>query len=1318
MSSLTKKIIASIVTLSCAVLMMAPGSANALTADELQAQIDKLYKDIAALQAQLAGVPGGSTTGVPAACTGITFTRNLKQTMTGNDVKCLQAMFNQSPDTKVAASGAGSPGSETTYFGALTKAAAVKFQEKYASEILTPLGLTAGTGFVATATRTKLNSILASGGTTPTPPPDGGLPTATGLTVELAADTPVGTSIIADATNGGQALIPYAKLKFSTPAGSSAKVTTLKFKRLGISTDADIPYAYLYDGDTKIAEMNSLSAGVVTFTSSAGLFTVSGTKTITVKADLLRSTTAGKTIGFGVIAATDVVTDASAVNGSFPVNGNLMTTAVITDFGSLDVSTSTNSATIDPGTNGFEAFRFTLLANNQKIKVYSLKFQQMGSIQRSDIANLALYSGSTQLGSTVASLDSNNAVIFDFSSNPLEIAAGLTRTLSLKVDVIGGSTRTIEFAIQKSSDVVAKDDNYGVYVTPYSTVVGTYTVQDSTAVTVNSGNITVSKSSDSPSGNVALNSVNVTLAKYDVKAVGEDIRVSSMIIKTASTSATDWGVLKNVKIFYDGAQIGTTQQGTGNNVTYTVNFTAPVGQTKVLTIVSDIDEYSGSGSLDSGEKITASLVQGVNNAQRMTSLGTFNFPSAATVDGNELTVTTATFSVSKNTSVGDIAMVTNSKGVIIGSYLLTAGSAEGLDVSKIAFMDADNANSTTAGANALGDAFNNLELYYGTTKLGTTITTNGAAEAAGQEYAFYPSGFSLAAGQTARIDLKADVLGATTWTNGDATQLSSAEATGKLTSQGATINEHGAMGSRAGQAITLSGAGVLTLAIDSSTPEISITPMGKTDVTLGVWKLSANSTEDLTLTRVIVQNNGVATSSGMVQNLKLYCGSTQFGVAADALITPAAGNTYAPFAVSDNSCVIPKGSYKLITLKGDVTPYASSKFGTGGAGYYVASTDFMTFYLQIPATITGISTDTLVAKSGSGAYASSTALASSSANNAFPYRASLAASMACNGSCTTRTRSATDKVANITLSSTGDTNAMLRAANSASDDTILANWGKEVLANALHIGNVKLQATSTTYQDGNSAIWWYASGSAVGATTTYVVYNFGTSTVDNYARFTAMVYVSGWATTTEVFISSYSAATSSDTGYSTAAAADKTTVTLKDRTWNLVDIPLTTATSGTAYVGFAVTTGGAGADNNLKSTFSYVIDAVKLYTDSMSITVGGNVSTTATGTPFYVKTTGGTTKATGYYSPTAGTVKLIPDVDIEVGSTGATYELITATTILLAADTTAAESLTLSSSLGTSGSAGDFGWYDQAVEPKTPITWLNGASPISVSLTY
>jgi hypothetical protein len=79
--------------------------------------------------------------------------------MSGSDVLELQKILNSDPDTRIADVGIGSPGSETTYFGGLTRAAVVRFQEKNSATILVPNGLSAGTGVVGPSTRVVLNKL-------------------------------------------------------------------------------------------------------------------------------------------------------------------------------------------------------------------------------------------------------------------------------------------------------------------------------------------------------------------------------------------------------------------------------------------------------------------------------------------------------------------------------------------------------------------------------------------------------------------------------------------------------------------------------------------------------------------------------------------------------------------------------------------------------------------------------------------------------------------------------------------------------------------------------------------------------------------------------------------------------------------------------------------------------------------------------------------------------------------------------------------------------------------------------------------------------
>lgn len=136
---------------------------NAMTEAERQSAIAQIIAQIAQLQAILnqmvaAGVtdssmlPSGTASTTSSWCH--TFNTNMKYGDSGSEVSALQhalqlqSLFSASDSETVG-----------SFFGTNTYSAVVKFQEKYRSEILTPQGLTKGTGTVATGTRSKLNKL-------------------------------------------------------------------------------------------------------------------------------------------------------------------------------------------------------------------------------------------------------------------------------------------------------------------------------------------------------------------------------------------------------------------------------------------------------------------------------------------------------------------------------------------------------------------------------------------------------------------------------------------------------------------------------------------------------------------------------------------------------------------------------------------------------------------------------------------------------------------------------------------------------------------------------------------------------------------------------------------------------------------------------------------------------------------------------------------------------------------------------------------------------------------------------------------------------
>jgi len=121
-----------------------------MTIEELQAKILEIQQKIAQLQAMLAQLIAEQT---KISCAKIY--KNLYYgLMNDPQVICLQEFLKkQGPDIYPE-------GIVTGNFLELTKKAVIRFQEKYREEILEPLGLTHGTGYVGSRTRAKINEIL------------------------------------------------------------------------------------------------------------------------------------------------------------------------------------------------------------------------------------------------------------------------------------------------------------------------------------------------------------------------------------------------------------------------------------------------------------------------------------------------------------------------------------------------------------------------------------------------------------------------------------------------------------------------------------------------------------------------------------------------------------------------------------------------------------------------------------------------------------------------------------------------------------------------------------------------------------------------------------------------------------------------------------------------------------------------------------------------------------------------------------------------------------------------------------------------------
>ncbi|MDO8633281.1 MAG: hypothetical protein Q7K38_01920 [Candidatus Wildermuthbacteria bacterium] len=939
MSQLKKIFLAATIAVVAVGVVMPAGSASALTADELQVQITALLAQLQALQSQLTQVSGTPSAGT-AACAGVSFTRNLAVGSSGTDVKCLQSILNTSADTQVAASGVGSAGNETTTFGSLTKAGVVKFQNKYASEVLTPLGLSAGTGFVGAGTRAKLNTMVGAVVTTPTTPTTPATPSVTtgAFTVSLASDTPVAGTIV-----DGQGFAPLAKIVFSNGTGSAVKITNLKLKRLGVSADASLTNVYLFDGAKRLTDSATVSSGVITFNASNGILSVpaNSSKTVTAGADI--DGTSGETVGLGITAAADITGDAT-VAGTFPLNGNLMTLATATLSGvafAADASTTPSANTSLNPQNDFIVWQNAVTITTRSADFKRIAFRNIGSVDGDDLQNFRFYIDGVQVGTAVNLLDADGYVTFDVSSAPKKLETG-TRTLKLVADIIAGSSKTFRFSVRVAADANLVDTQYGVNVLPTETS-GSFPVQAGQQ-TVSSGTITITKKATSLSGNVVNTASAVALATYEVKAAGENVKVESLRVSFSATNSgdtaqTDMDSLRNGQVYANGVQIGSTadineDSHTTTYTTYNLGSSLIVvpGSPVELIVRADIYDSDGTNSITATDKLRINIEGGdIDNAIGVVSGTTIDAPSAD-VNANYVTVATGGLTLSKYTAFPSTTYVLPLTAKKLGHFVLSANTTEAVNLNTITvdYVTADDTNLTSLFVK-FGPAGGTLQ----ETAAKATVSTTTAAGDITSSANDFSVNYTMPIGQSLDIEVYGNVSSAETETSARV----DTQVTGVTANSSTTVYGTGSASTAriAGQTLTY-GSGTFTVARDGTSPSNAVIA-GNQTTTNAKLKFTAQN-EQFTLTELFLKlasGASAAVDSAIIKDGSTVLATLPFGTNADSDSNSVADSVN----FTGLSVIVPANSSKVLTVDLDLAD-VSTNFSTSGLALQL-TVDEMTF---------------------------------------------------------------------------------------------------------------------------------------------------------------------------------------------------------------------------------------------------------------------------------------------------------------------------------------------------------------------------------------
>lgn len=955
---------------------------------DLQAKIAELMAQLSALQAAQSGVPAAAL-----------LTRDLTVGSRGDDVMALQKALNARGFT-IAASGLGSPGNETSYFGGLTRAAVAKYQAAN--------GISPAVGYVGPKTRASMNALV---GVTPSVTP--GIPTpgvvvpGSGLSVSLAANNPPATSMIA-----GSSRIAMLAINVTASAVAPVTINNLRVTKLGVMSDSNISAAYLTESGSVVAQYSAISKGVIEFSGANIVVNAGQTRNLVFQFDLSSSATAGNSIGFGIASAANVLTVGNVpVSGLFAINGNIMTATTVSNpsLAELTVASASVGTTVYAGTQNVLVSQWTLTGTNNAMTLNSIKFNVTGSAAKSDLKNVKLFVNGTQYGAALPSVATGGVAFFDLSAAPPTINTG-SNNLQLYADVMGSPSYDFRFQIFNTFDVLAVDTQYmtGVSVT----VNGSSGV----SITINQGQITVTASGDTPSGTISTNSSGVQMAKFVIYAAGEPVEVRWLDFRLAMTGTTGTlsNIFRNISIVDDaGLQIGTTisspprasttctgsAAAAGYNAAGTnyddcfgtsgspISYIVPANTSRTLTLLANIQSTAAFTT------VTGSLTSETGgNLRGLTSRQTSNSGAAS---GAARSLVTTPLSSAINGAFGNPRYAAGATGVRIGSYVLSASSAEGVNITTI-----------TTEFSAAATSSQNVMLKVGGTQFGTTRATMSGSDIVTFSGA---SPLNVPRGGSVILDVYADILsnaGSATYT--DLTQLDSCSGIGATTNASVSCSPTNVNGQ---DPVVTTGPTLLVTA-DQTTQLASQVVMGATGLSLATLKFTDTGNIEPIKITVLTLSDLVSSTTTVRQsfnNLTLWQGNTQVG--GPVSLTDGTGIAAATYRADFNFAtplVVPQNGTLVLQLKGDVASTNSS-----------GSTDNSAhnFRVNAAAQVTAI-----------GQYSNSSAtvtVTSAAGNDQTVLNTKLTVSGAALGSATSRTRSATDDVATLTFTADANDDVVL-----------------------------------------------------------------------------------------------------------------------------------------------------------------------------------------------------------------------------------------------------------------------------------------------------
>ncbi len=631
------------------------------------------------------------------------------------------------------------------------------------------------------------------------------------LEISVSSKNPSGDTVPMGANQ-----VTMLSLDLTASCDDSVTVESITVLHEGFGAKSDITGVYAMADGGRVSRERSISSTDQTATIrfiTPLVVPACKTTTVDLVADFNTGITAGAEHNLAVELASDFLSNAKGVTGSFPLRGGSFKVGAVTS-GVLTLTyRSVTPSQVEVGDKGKVIGRFEVSTNSVEDQtIYTMTIHQNGTVGDGDVSNIKIRRTDGTVLTNVVPQFNNKFATLTFNP-PFVVLEGDKLTLEVVADVVGGAAKTVVTDFDETSDIFAVGSLYGYGVN--GQLYGSKVVTSGTAssLTVDAGQFTIEingpsqqsytrDQDDAVLANVVFTSggETVNIQKLWIAVQAQTVTGSALVTGRSSTSYDEIEeVLSNVTL--RNAATGTSLEGTPETAStahgdatgsvtasYQIyrfdDFTVSGKETWQLK-VDFTDNGSGQHprngdqfkAIICGEPInTATTTVGCTFGGLITEVETWNMDIEGLSTGDDVTdvrpggnivsntqrVADASLTVTEEALTATDRAVKNAKNVRLMRITMRSGEAKNLLVTKLVLDSAD-------GTEAHLKNGTNYALWVDTDNDGnvdTIIDKNKGAEGSTTYTVTFDTitngGFVISKEQTVAFEVHADIAGALT----------------------------------------------------------------------------------------------------------------------------------------------------------------------------------------------------------------------------------------------------------------------------------------------------------------------------------------------------------------------------------------------------------------------------------------------------------------------------------------------------------------------------------------------------------------------------